>query len=167
MALYNLNSLMNVSLIGISTSQKTLFGLEQRVRSRLHFHVFHLHEYSDDCLLQILRSRAEAALTEAGRVPVELQILTTEATGAEVETSNAAFADTIEKSLNESLGSGELVSFSFEVGNPFIVEATIIAELDPTSDEPLFNDDAAEDALSDALGLPVLLDVTIQSPSDS
>jgi hypothetical protein len=106
---------------------------------------------------------AEAALTNAARVPVELQILTTAAErGGEVESSNAAFAGTIEKILNESLQNSELVSFTFEVGNPFIIEATISTELDRTSDEFVVNVETTEDALSDALGIPVMLDVTFQ-----
>jgi uncharacterized hydrophobic protein (TIGR00271 family) len=106
---------------------------------------------------------AEEALTTAARVPVELQILTTGVERSdEVESSNVAFAETIEKTLNESLQNSELVGFTFEVGNPFIVEATIRTELDRTSDEFLLNIEAAEGALSDALGVQVLLDVTVQ-----
>ncbi|MCK5314023.1 MAG: TIGR00341 family protein, partial [Anaerolineales bacterium] len=106
---------------------------------------------------------AEAAMTEVVRVPVKLQILTvgTEV-GVEAETSNAAFADVIEKTLKENLQNSELVEFTFEVGNPFIVEVTITTELDSTSDELLNEIEAVEDALSDALGITVLLDVTIQ-----
>jgi hypothetical protein len=90
---------------------------------------------------------------EVARVPVELQILTTEpGVGAEVETSNAAFDETIERTLKESIQNGELISFTFEDGNPFIVHATISSELDFTSDEPVFDVEAAEEALSDALG---------------
>ncbi len=109
---------------------------------------------------------AEAALSEAAGLPVELQVLTTGAeVGEEVESSNAAFAETIEKILNESLRGSELVSFTFEVGNPFVVEATIRTELDQSSDEFLANIEATEDALAAALGIPVLLDVTVQSPA--
>ncbi len=101
-------------------------------------------------------------------LPVELQILTTGAqVGEEAETSNAAFAEVIEKTLNENLQSSELVEFTFEVGNPFIVEVKVTTELDSTSDELLNEFEAVEDALADALGITVLLDVTIQSEGES
>jgi uncharacterized hydrophobic protein (TIGR00271 family) len=110
---------------------------------------------------------AEAAMTEAVSVPVELQILTagTEV-GVEAETSNAAFADVIEKTLKENLQNSELVEFTFEVGNPFIVEVTITTELESTSEELIAEIEAVEDALSDALGITVLLDVTIQGEGE-
>jgi hypothetical protein len=79
-----------------------------------------------------------------------------------VESSNLAFAETIEKTLNENLQGIELVSFNFEVGNPFVVVATINTELDQTSDELLVIIKSAESALSIALGIPVILDVTVQ-----
>jgi len=44
-----------------------------------------------------------------------------------------------------------LVEFTFEVGNPFIVEITITTELDSTSDELLTEFEAIEDALADTL----------------
>jgi uncharacterized hydrophobic protein (TIGR00271 family) len=107
---------------------------------------------------------AEAALTDAAGLPVELQILTTGAeVGAEVESSNLAFAETIEKTLNENLQGIELVSFNFEVGNPFVVVATINTEMDQISDEFLVIIKRTENALSVALGIPVMLDVIVQS----
>jgi hypothetical protein len=107
---------------------------------------------------------AEAALTDAAGLPVELQILTTGAeVGAEVESSNLAFAETIEKTLNENLQGIELVSFNFKVGNPFVVVATINTEMDQISDEFLVIIKRTENALSVALGIPVMLDVIVQS----
>ncbi len=107
---------------------------------------------------------AEAAMTEIAGLPVELQILTTGATiGEEAETSNAAFAEIIDKTLAQNLQNSQLVEFTFEVGNPFIVEVTVITELDSTSEDLLTEFEAVEDALADALGITVLLDVTIQS----
>lgn len=73
------------------------------------------------------------------------------------------FAEVIEKTLNENLQNSKLVDFTFEVGNPFIVEVTITTELDSTSEELLTEIEAVEDALSDALGIAVVLDVTVQS----
>jgi len=110
---------------------------------------------------------AEAAMTDAVGVPVELQILTagTEV-GVEAETSNAAFAEVIEKTLKENLQNSELVEFTFEVGNPFIVKVTITTELDSTSEELLNEFEVVEDALADALGITVLLDVTIQAEGE-
>jgi uncharacterized hydrophobic protein (TIGR00271 family) len=111
---------------------------------------------------------AEAAMTDAAGLPVELQILTTGAkVGEEAETSNAAFAEVIEKTLIQNLQNSVMVEFTFEVGNPFIVEVTVTTELDSTSDELLNEFEAVEDALSDALGITVLLDVTIQSAGES
>ena len=106
---------------------------------------------------------AEAEMTEVAGVPVELRILTISAqAGVEMETSNAAFSEIIEETLNENLQNSELVDFTFEVGNPFIVEATVTTELDSTSEELLAEIEAAEDALSDALGITVLLDITVR-----
>jgi uncharacterized hydrophobic protein (TIGR00271 family) len=106
---------------------------------------------------------AEAALSEAAGLPVELQILTTEAKrGDEVEASNTAFAETIEKTLKESLQNSTLVSFTFEVGNPFLVEAVVSTSFDSSSEEFAADKEAVEDALSEALGVPVLLNLTIQ-----
>jgi uncharacterized hydrophobic protein (TIGR00271 family) len=116
-----------------------------------------------DPLASEIRS-AEQALTQAGGVQVDVQILVTEATfGEEVEKTNAVLADTIEKGLRESLQPHELVSFDFSVGNPFIVTAVVVTDVDPTSEEFLALIEAAEDALSDALGLPVRLSVTTKS----
>jgi hypothetical protein len=83
-----------------------------------------------------------------------------------VETSNAAFAEVIEKTLKENLQLSELVDFTFEVGNPFIVEAIITTDLDSTSEELIAELEVVEDALSDALGIKVLLDVTIQTEGE-
>ena len=111
---------------------------------------------------------AEAAMTGAAGVPVELQVLTA-GTGVseEVETSNAAFEGIIEQTLKGNLQNSELVEYTFEVGNPFIVEITVTTELDSTSEELLNEFEAVEDALADALGIAVLLDVTVQSDGES
>ncbi len=90
--------------------------------------------------------------TYAAGLPVELQILTTGATVIEqADTGNAAFAEIIETTLILNLQNSELVEFTFEVGNPFIVEITITTELDSTSDELLTEFEAIEDALADTL----------------
>jgi uncharacterized hydrophobic protein (TIGR00271 family) len=106
---------------------------------------------------------AEAALTSAARVPVELQVLTTAAErGTEVESSNAAFAETIERTLKEKLRSSVLVSFTFEVGNPFLVEAVVSAGPDVSSEAIAADKSTAEATLSEALGVPVLLNLAVQ-----
>jgi hypothetical protein len=114
---------------------------------------------------------AEQALTQAGGVQVDVQVLVTEATvGEEVEKTDAALADTIEKELRANLQSQELVSSDFTVGNPFIVTAVVTTDLDPTSEAFLSEVEAAEDALAEVLGLPVRLTVTVEpsgSPLDS
>jgi hypothetical protein len=98
-------------------------------------------------------------------LPVKLQILTTDtAVSTEVDASNAVFAEIIEQTLNTSLKQYELASFTFEVGYPFIVEATILTELDQDSEEFFIGIATAEEALSEALGVPVLLDVIVVSP---
>jgi uncharacterized hydrophobic protein (TIGR00271 family) len=110
---------------------------------------------------------AKAALTKQVGLPVELKIIALHPQLEEdVKTSNEVFAHTIEATLNENLQSSELVEFTFEVGNPFIVEITVFTELDSTSEELLSDFETAEGALSDALGIPVLLDVTIQPTSE-
>jgi uncharacterized hydrophobic protein (TIGR00271 family) len=129
--------------------------------------VFALVSTDADPLSEPLASEiesAEAEMTEVAGVPVELRILTISAqAGVELETSNTAFYEIIEETLNDNLQNSELVDFTFEVGSPFIVEATITTELDSTSEELLTEIEAAEDALSDALGITVLLDITVQS----
>ncbi len=107
---------------------------------------------------------AEDAMTEVDGLPVELQVITTGATTDEqVETSNAAFEEIINKTLAQNLQNSQLVEFTFEVGNPFIVEVTVTTELDSTSEELLNEFEVVENALADALGITVLLDVSIQS----
>jgi hypothetical protein len=106
---------------------------------------------------------AEAAMAEAVGLPVELQILTTEADFIEeVEASNAAFAELIEKTLNDGFGQSQVVDFAFEVGNPFVVQVTLRTDLDPTSDEFADKVEAVKADLSEALGIPVLLVVDVQ-----
>ena len=90
--------------------------------------------------------------TYAAGLSVALQILTTGAAVREqADTNNAAFAEIIEKTLILNLQNSELVEFTFEVGNPFIVEITITTELDSTSDELLTEFEAIEDVLADTL----------------
>jgi len=60
--LYNLDSLDNVGIICISNSQKPVFELEERVRSRLNPYSVFFPAYSCATLVQILTYRAEAAL---------------------------------------------------------------------------------------------------------
>jgi hypothetical protein len=111
---------------------------------------------------------AEAAMMEVAGLPVELQVLTTGAeVDEEMDTSNAAFAEIIDKTLAQNLQNSHLVEFTFQVGNPFIVEVTVTTELESTSEELLNEIEAVEDALADALGITVLLDVTIQSEGES
>jgi hypothetical protein len=110
---------------------------------------------------------AEAEMAGVIGVPVELQILTTETSvGDEAETSNAAFAEIIEKTLKENIHNSVLVEYTFEVGNPFIIEVIITTELDSTTEEFISEIESTEDALSEALGITVLLDVTIQPEDD-
>jgi uncharacterized hydrophobic protein (TIGR00271 family) len=107
---------------------------------------------------------AEAAMTEAAGLPVELQVLTTGTTiSEEAETSDAAFTEIIDKTLAQNLQNSQLIEFTFQVGNPFIVEVTVTTELDSTSEDLLTEFEVVEDALTEALGITVLLDVTIQS----
>ena len=82
--------------------------------------------------------------------------------GGEVEASNAAFAETIEKTLKENLQNSTLVSFTFEVGNPFLVDAAVSTSFGSNSEEFAADREAAEDALSEALGVPVLLNLAVQ-----
>lgn len=79
--LYNLHSILNVSLICISASQNVLFGLEQRVRSRLSPHVVFFPEYSSKNLLEILRHRARTALTEGSWSDNSLKLIASSANG--------------------------------------------------------------------------------------
>jgi uncharacterized hydrophobic protein (TIGR00271 family) len=111
---------------------------------------------------------AETAMANAIGVPVDLQIFLTDPGISEAaDSSIAAFEEIIEKTLKENLHNSELVEFTFEVGNPFIIEVTITTELDPTSEEFISEMENAEEALSDALDITVLLDVTIQPQEEA
>ncbi len=117
--------------------------------------------------VMLVLDAVDVAMTEAAGLPVELQVLTTGVTiGEEVETSNAAFAEIIDKTLAQNLQNSQLIEFTFQVGNPFIVEVTVTTELDSTSEELQDEFEAVEAALADALGITVLLDVTIQSEEE-
>jgi cell division control protein 6 len=61
-ALYNLESLDNVGLICIACTQRPLFELEDRVRSRLNPYCVHFPSYSRQELTDILAHRARLAL---------------------------------------------------------------------------------------------------------
>ncbi|UCG24171.1 MAG: TIGR00341 family protein [Chloroflexota bacterium] len=110
---------------------------------------------------------SEAALAQELGLPVVLSILpleTYDSTEA-VDATDQALSEAIEEVLIESLTCCEIVSFSFQVGNPFLVTVTVMTDMDPASDEFLAQVRATEDALSDALGWPVKLTVIVTQPS--
>jgi uncharacterized hydrophobic protein (TIGR00271 family) len=111
---------------------------------------------------------AEAEMAVAVGLPVELQILFTDpGINEAADSSNVAFEEIIHKTLKENLHNSELIEFTFEVGNPFIVEVRVTTELDPTSEVFISEIENTEEALSEALGITVLLDVTVQPDVDS
>ena len=89
-------------------------------------------------------------------LPVVLSVLPLESYDSTeaVDATDKALSETIEAVLIESLTCCEIVSFSFQVGNPFLVTVIVTTDMDPTSDEFLAQTRATEDALSMALGWP-------------
>jgi uncharacterized hydrophobic protein (TIGR00271 family) len=112
---------------------------------------------------------AEEALAQELRLPVKLSILTVESydsSGSQaVDATDEVITEVIEEVLVETLTCCEVLSFSFQVGNPFLVTVTVSTEMDPTSDEFLDQVRAAEEALSNALGWPVKLTVVVAQPT--
>ena len=106
---------------------------------------------------------SQKALTEALNLPVELSlsIVQTTESGALVEVTNQEISETIEIVLDETLEYSQLQEYQFVVGNPFIVNIIVTTEIDPLSDEFLKDIQQTEAALSDALGYPVILTVTV------
>jgi uncharacterized hydrophobic protein (TIGR00271 family) len=111
---------------------------------------------------------SQIALTEALNLPVELSLIVAQTTesGALVEATNQEISETIETVLNETPEYSQLQEYQFVVGNPFIVGITVTTEIDPSSDEFLKDIKQTEAALSNALGYPIILTVTV-IPSDT
>jgi uncharacterized hydrophobic protein (TIGR00271 family) len=110
---------------------------------------------------------AELALAQELGLPVVLSLLpleTYDSSGA-IDATDQALSETIEEVLIESLTCCEIVSFSFQVGNPFLVTVTVMTDMEPASDEFLAQIQATEEALSIALGWPVRLTVIVAQPS--
>jgi len=112
---------------------------------------------------------AEAALTQALGLPVALNILTVasyDSGSAEaVDATDKALTEVIEEILVESLTCCEVLTFSFQVGNPFLVTVSVTTDMDPASDEFLAQVQATETALAIALGWPVKLTVIVAQPT--
>jgi uncharacterized hydrophobic protein (TIGR00271 family) len=110
---------------------------------------------------------AELALAQELGLPVILTILPLESYDSTeaVDATDKALSETIEEILVESLACCEIVSFSFQVGNPFLVTVTVMTDIDPSSDEFLAQIQTTEDALSIALGWPARLTVIVAQPS--
>ena len=88
-------------------------------------------EYSQDI------EETQVALSSALGLPVELGLINieTSGTGELVEQTELALAEVIEQVILETLQHSQLVSFSFVVGNPFVVNITVTTDLDPDSEE--------------------------------
>ena len=110
---------------------------------------------------------AEQAITRELGLPVALSIIIVESydsTGA-VDATDEALSETIEEILVESLTCCEILGFSFQVGNPFLITVSVTTDMDPAGDEFLAQIQAAENALSIALGWPVKLTVIVTQPT--
>jgi cell division control protein 6 len=60
--LYNLCNIGNIGLVCICNSRRTLFGIEERIKSRLNPVQIEFPPYSSDQMIQILQGRASQAL---------------------------------------------------------------------------------------------------------
>ena len=107
---------------------------------------------------------AERALAEVFGVPTELIVVVVGTSEEEVEAIDSAdvfIEETIRTALDASLPSSEVERFSYQYGNPTIVEVTLKSELTRESEEFQSEIRGAEEALEEALGVPVRLSVEI------
>jgi hypothetical protein len=110
---------------------------------------------------------AEQALAEGLGLPVVLTLFIVESfdTTGSVDATEQALTETIEEVLNDSLTCCQVLSTSFQVGNPFLVTAFVATEMDPADEAFLAQVQAAENNLGAALGWPVNLMVAISQPT--
>jgi cell division control protein 6 len=79
--LYNLDSILDASLICISASTQPLTQLDERIRSRLNPHPIPFPAYTEEELLEILADRAGLALAEGSWSQAHLRNITSAAHG--------------------------------------------------------------------------------------
>ena len=107
---------------------------------------------------------AESRLTEVFGVPTELMVVVIGASADEVEAIRSAdvfIEETIRTALEASLPSSHIERFTFQYGNPTLVEVMVKSELERESEAFESEVRGAEDALEEALGVPVRLSVEI------
>jgi uncharacterized hydrophobic protein (TIGR00271 family) len=109
---------------------------------------------------------AENALAEVFGVPTELVVVLvgTSADAVEaVESADVLIEGTIHTALVASMPSSQIESFTYQYGNPTFVDVVVISELEPESEAFQSEVRSAEEALEEALDIPVRLSVEISS----
>jgi uncharacterized membrane protein len=107
---------------------------------------------------------AESGLAEVFGVPTELVAVVLGASADEVEAIESADAfikETIRTALEASLPGSQIERFNYQYGNPTIVEVTVKSDLERESEAFENEVRGAEDALEEALGVPVRLSVEL------
>jgi hypothetical protein len=107
---------------------------------------------------------AESGLAEVFGVPTELVAVVLGASADEVEAIESADAfikETIRTALEASLPGSQIERFTYQYGNPTIVEVTVKSDLERESEAFENEVRGAEYALEEALGVPVRLSVEL------
>jgi hypothetical protein len=109
---------------------------------------------------------AEDALEEVFDVPTELVLVVVGTSADEVEAVESAdvfIKETIHTALVASLPSSQIESFTYQYGNPTFVDVVVISDLEPESEAFESEVRSAEEALEEALDIPVRLSVEISA----
>jgi hypothetical protein len=107
---------------------------------------------------------AESGLAEVFGVPTELVAVVLGASADEIEAIESADAfikETIRTALEASLPGSQIERFTYQYGNPTIVEVTVESDLERESEAFENEVRGAEYALEEALGVPVRLSVEL------
>jgi hypothetical protein len=118
---------------------------------------------NSETFLNELRS-AENALQEVFGVPTELVVVVVGIDEAEaIESTGVLIEETILTTLEVSMPSSQIESFTYQYGNPTFVDVVVTTDLQPESEAFQSEVRSAEAALKEALELPVRLSVEISA----
>jgi hypothetical protein len=109
---------------------------------------------------------AENALEGVFGVPTELVVVVVGTSAAEVEAVESAgvlIEETIHTTLKTSMPSSQIESFTYQYGNPTFVDVIVISDLEPESEAFQSEVRSTEEALEEALDIPVRLSVEIST----
>ncbi len=109
---------------------------------------------------------AENALAEVFGVPTELVVVVVGTSADEVEAVESAgvlIEEMIRTALVASMPSSQIESFTYQYGNPTFVDVVVISDLGPESEAFQSEVRSAEEALEEALDIPVRLSAKISA----